>query len=57
MQGHSHIENAKIPVSTLSNFTVDLDEIQYVSTTYWFVRVLAKFILHKKYSREVTTLT
>ena len=29
------------------NFGVDLDEIQYVATTCWFVEVHAEFILHK----------
>ena len=31
----------------LGNFTVDLEEIQYITATRWFVEVHAKFILYK----------
>ena len=29
------------------NFAVDLDEIQYVVTTFWFVEAHAKLVLYK----------
>ena len=31
----------------LGNFGTDLDEIQAVATTTWFVEAHAKYILHK----------
>ena len=30
-----------------TNLSMDLDEIQCVATTYWFVEAPAKFIFHK----------
>ena len=32
-------------------WVVDLDKIQLVATTYWFVEVHAEFIMHKKYPK------
>ena len=34
-------------VHFVRNFVVDVDEIQYVATTCWFVEAHAKFILYK----------
>ena len=44
----------KIGVHFPRNFAVNLDEIQYVATTCWFIEAHAKFILHKYYSRGIT---
>ena len=40
-----------------ANLSVDLDVIQYVATTCWFVEAHAKFILLNCYSREIILLT
>ena len=57
IQGHSWIQKKKdFIVHFLRNFTVDLHDIQYVTTTFWFVEAHAKFSLHKYYSRERTLL-
>ena len=47
----------KSGVHFLTNSCIDLDEMQYVATTCWFVQAHAKFILYKYYSRERTLLT
>ena len=31
----------------LANISIDLDGIQYIATTCWFVEAYARFILHK----------
>ena len=46
IQGHSYMRNKKFCVHFLGNFGVNLDEIQYVATTCWFVETHVKFILH-----------
>ena len=46
-QGHSCISNQKLLCPFSCKLNIDLDEIQYVATTYWFVEAHAKFILHK----------
>ena len=57
IQGHRWLGNDKNSwVHFFEHFVVDLGEIRYVATTCWFVEGLAKFIVHKKYSRETTLL-
>ena len=46
IQGHSCMRNEKLWHPFSSKF-IDLDEIQCVGTTCWFVEAHAKFILHK----------
>ena len=43
-------------VHFIRNFSVDLDEIQYLATTGWLAEARAKIILHKYYARERGTL-
>ena len=43
IHGHSCMRNQKLYVPFLGNLTVDLDEIQYVATTCWFVDDYAFF--------------
>ena len=50
-------EIKNLGVCFLRNFTFNLDEIQYVATTCRFVKVQAKFIVHKYCSSERTLLT
>ena len=45
-QGHSYVKNK-----------IDLDEIQWVATTCWFVEAHAKFVFREWYSRERTLFT
>ena len=40
----------------LTNFSIDLDEIQCVVTTCWFVEISAKCFSRDQYSRERTVL-
>ena len=53
IQGHISVrkKNKKkkknFSVHFLTNLSVDLDEIQYVATTCWFVEAHATVILHK----------
>ena len=51
------MRNQKLWCPFLKKFILDLDEIQYVATTCWFIEAHAKFILHKRFSRERTLLT
>ena len=39
-------------VSIFSNFAVDLDEIEYFATTYWFVEALILNCCGKQYSNQ-----
>ena len=41
IQGHSCIRN-NLGVHFFANLSIDLDEIQYVATTCWFVEVYNK---------------
>ena len=47
IQGNSCIRKKKLGVHFLANTFIDLNEIQYVATTCWFVGARAKCILHK----------
>ena len=47
----------KKPLSFSLNLTVNLGEIQSVATTSWFIEARTRFILCKKYSREISLLT
>ena len=46
IQCHTYIRNQKL-WCPFSHKSINLDEIQYVATTCWFVEAHAKFILHK----------
>ena len=49
IQGHNCMRNKKTLVSIFSQLlNINLNEINYVATTCWFVEAHAKFILHKK---------
>ena len=51
IEGYSCMRNNKtLGFRFLTKLTIDLDEIQYVAITCWFVEAPAKFILHKLYS-------
>ena len=47
IQGHSCMRNKNFGVHFLANLNIDLDKIQYVATTCWFVEADAKFLFHK----------
>ena len=49
-QGHSFMRYSK--PQFLRNFAMDLDEIQSVATTCWFVEAHAKFILSSNIQRR-----
>ena len=51
IQSYSFIRNQKTSVSIF--MAIDLIEIQYVSTAFWFVEAHANFILHKYSRREL----
>ena len=49
IRGHCCIGNQKLRCPFSRKLKIDLDEIQSVATTCWFVEAHAKFILHKYY--------
>ena len=49
-------QSKNVSVHLLANLSIDMDEIQYVAATCWFLEAQAKFILRKEYSRERTLL-
>ena len=47
IQSHSCIRNQNFSVHFLANISVDLNEIQSIDTTIWFVETQFRSILHE----------
>ena len=48
------MRNQNFCAHVLANFSIDLDDIQSVAITCWFVEARAKYFSHDQYSRERT---